>query len=192
MALNSCARVLSRLRSLCLPATGEAHRRAIGTKFPLPITIKAPRARPGPVCPQGQTGPGPARGDLVWVEGTSYLLLVGVLPSRGQTYSKKTPHHTMDLLHWYRLQCRYKFFRIIIIIIIEEGAWGWGEQEQQLLAQLHLPPPLMIHSDVQKTYKNTTAYRKWRNPGARDLSWSQLTSIDLSWSYLTLFKYNFL
>ena len=83
MALNSCARVLSRLRSLCLPATGEAHRRAIGTKFPLPITIKAPRAGPG---------------DLVWVEGTSYLLLVGVLPSRGQTYSKKTPHHTMDLL----------------------------------------------------------------------------------------------
>ena len=42
MALKSCARVLSRLRSLCLPATGEAHRRAIGTKFPLPITIKAP------------------------------------------------------------------------------------------------------------------------------------------------------
>ena len=29
----------------------EAHRRAIGTKFPLPITIKAPRAGPGPVCP---------------------------------------------------------------------------------------------------------------------------------------------
>ena len=45
MALNSCARVLSRLRSLCLPATGEAHRRAIGTKFPLPITIKAPPRR---------------------------------------------------------------------------------------------------------------------------------------------------
>ena len=43
-----CSRtVASRLRSLCLPATVEAHRRAIGTKFPLPITIKAPRAGPG-------------------------------------------------------------------------------------------------------------------------------------------------
>ena len=27
----------------------------------------------------------------MWVEGTSYLLLVGVLPSRGQAFSKKTP-----------------------------------------------------------------------------------------------------
>ena len=32
------------------------------------------------------------------MEGTSYLLLVGVLPSRGQAFSKKTPDHAMDLL----------------------------------------------------------------------------------------------
>ena len=88
-----CARTVA--PSIPVPARDwEAHRRAIGTKFPLPITIKTPRAGPGPV--------GPTRGDLVWVEGTSYLLLVGVLPSRGQAFSKKTLDHTMDLLHGYQ------------------------------------------------------------------------------------------
>ena len=41
-----CARTVA--PSIPVPARDwEAHRRAIGTKFPLPITIKAPRAGPG-------------------------------------------------------------------------------------------------------------------------------------------------
>ena len=48
-----CARTVA--PSIPVPARDwEAHRRAIGTKFPLPITIKAPRAGPGPVCLKGK------------------------------------------------------------------------------------------------------------------------------------------
>ena len=75
--------------SIPMPARDwEAHRRAIGTKFPVPITIRAPRARPGPVLPlrANRTKPDAGRSGMGG-QGTSYILLVGVLPSRGQAYS---------------------------------------------------------------------------------------------------------
>ena len=84
-----CARTVA--PSIPVPARDwEAHRRAIGTKFPLPITIKAP-APDLVLFALRANRTRPDAGDLVWVEGTSYLLLVGVLPSRGQAFSKKTP-----------------------------------------------------------------------------------------------------
>ena len=57
--------------------------------------------------PLGQTGPGPTRGDLVWVEGTSYLLLVGVLPSRGRAQGSKARQYARTQVQSHR--CSHQF-----------------------------------------------------------------------------------